>query len=122
MNIPKNCAICNHPLVYFPEYGKSFCPVCEKQQLERFSEWVKQQKIPKTQETKEEKEHVLEEEIKHQDHINKAALKAVLLKHLEESKRQLESGNREEFLEGKITAYQEILRLIVSDTGTLASV
>lgn len=44
ITIPKTCELCDHPLAFFPEYGKSFCPVCEKKQLDRFSEWVQQQK------------------------------------------------------------------------------
>ncbi len=43
-NIPKSCELCSHPLVFFAHYGKSFCPVCEKEQLDRFSEWVEEQK------------------------------------------------------------------------------
>ncbi len=117
MIIPKYCEVCDHPLVFFPEYGKSFCPVCEKGQLARFSLWVQEQHAPKAQKKKEEQEHLMEEEIKHQAHINKAALKAVLLKHIEESRQRLEE--RQEFFEGKIEACQEILRLVVADSTIL---
>ncbi len=44
INIPKTCELCGHSLVFFQQYGKSFCPVCEKEQLDRFSQWVSQQK------------------------------------------------------------------------------
>ena len=54
VNIPKTCELCDHPLVFFSQYGKSFCPVCEKEQLDRFSEWVAQQEKPSTKPEKEE--------------------------------------------------------------------
>ncbi len=54
ISIPKTCELCDHPLAFFPKYGKSFCPVCEKEQLDKFSEWIEQQKQPSTTPEKEE--------------------------------------------------------------------
>ncbi len=114
MNTPTYCEVCNHPLIVFEEYGKRFCPECEKAQLARFSLWAKQQKSSESVQKKEETEHSLEEEIKQQEHINKVALQTVLLKHIEECKQK--TDERPEYFEGKLTAYQEILRLVVSDS------
>ena len=44
VTIPKSCELCGHPLAFFQQYGKSFCPVCEQEALDSFAKWVEQQK------------------------------------------------------------------------------